>query len=70
MGERFRLISTFGFLGFIAGIFANVTYKYLIPWLSQIVFPMIGLDWILSGVAGAFLTLVLVTAWAYVSGPE
>jgi len=70
LGERFRLIITFGFLGFVAGIVANFTYRHIIPWLSTIVFPMIGLDWILSGVAGAFITLALVTAWAYVSGPE
>lgn len=70
MGERLKLISTFGFLGFIAGIVANFTYKYVIPWLSTIVFPLIGIEWILSGVAGALITIGLVTAWAYVSGPD
>lgn len=70
MGERFKLIATFGFLGFVAGIFANLTYKVIIPWLSTIVFPLIGLDWIFSGVAGALITIGLVTAWAYVSGPD
>ncbi len=70
MGERFKMIGTFAILGFVAGIVANVTWKYVIPWLSAIVFPMIGLEWVFSGVAGAFITLALVTAWAYVSGPS
>jgi len=64
------MIGTFTLLGFLAGIVANLTWKHVIPYLSQIVFPMIGLDWIFSGIAGAFLTLGLVTAWAYISGPS
>jgi hypothetical protein len=31
-------------------------------------FPTIGLDWILSGFAGAVLTVGLVMAWAYITG--
>jgi len=63
------MIATFAFLGFVAGVVANFTGKHVIPWLSQIVLPNIGIDWILSGFAGAFITIGLVTAWAYMSGP-
>jgi len=69
MNERLKMIAFFGFLGFLAGIVANFTGKYVIPWLSQIVLPTIGIDWILSGVAGALITVGLVTAWAYMTGP-
>ena len=69
MSERIKMIATFAFLGFVAGVVANFTGKYVIPWLSAIVLPNIGLDWILSGVAGALITVGLVTAWAYMSGP-
>ena len=69
MGDRVKMIVTFAFLGFFAGIVANATWKYVIPWLSTVVFPTLGLEWIFSGVAGAFITLGLVTAWAYISGP-
>jgi hypothetical protein len=69
MSDRLKMIATFGVLGFIAGIVANFTGKVIIPWLSVIVLPNIGLDWILSGVAGALITVGLVTAWAYMSGP-
>jgi hypothetical protein len=70
MNERLKMITTFGFLGFIAGLVANFTGKVIIPWLSQIVVPAIGIDWILSGVAGALITVGLVTAWAYMSPGE
>jgi len=69
MSERLKMIVTFAFLGFVAGIVANFTGKFIIPWLSTIVIPAIGVDWILSGVAGALITVGLVTAWAYMSGP-
>lgn len=70
MGERMKMFIMFGLLGFVAGIVANFTAKYVIPWLAQLVFPAIGLEWMLSGFAGAFLTVLLVTVWAYVTGPS
>jgi hypothetical protein len=70
MGDRIKMVGTFAILGFVAGIFANFTGKFVIPWLSTFVLPQIGIDWILSGVTGALITIGLVTAWAYMSGPE
>ncbi|MCW3982156.1 MAG: hypothetical protein NWE81_03490 [Candidatus Bathyarchaeota archaeon] len=70
MGDRIRIFVMFGLLGFAAGIVANFTAKYVIPWLSALVLPSIGLEWALSGFAGAFLTVLLVTVWAHVSSPE
>jgi len=70
MNERVKMIGTFGFLGFVAGLVANFTGKVIIPWLSSIVLPAVGIDWILSGVAGALITIGLVTAWAYMSPGE
>lgn len=70
MGDRVKMIATFALLGFVAGIVANFSGKFVIPWLSSFVLPNIGMDWILSGVAGALITIGLVTAWAYMTGPE
>lgn len=61
------MIVTFAVLGFVAGIVANFTGKFVIPWLSTFVLPTIGIDWVLSGVAGAIITIGLVTAWAYMT---
>ena len=70
MGDRIRIFVMFGLLGFVAGIIANFTAKYVIPWLSRLVIPSIGMEWVLSGFAGAFLTVLLVTVWAHVTAPE
>jgi len=69
LGDRIKMIGTFALLGFVAGLVANFTFRHVIPWLSSIVIPMIGVEWVLSGVAGAIITVGLVTAWAYISGP-
>ena len=66
MGERTKVLVSFALLGFMAGIFAKFTYEYSVPWLIAH-FPMISWDWILSGLAGAVLTMFLVTIWAYAS---
>ncbi len=71
MSERIKMLTTFAILGFFAGVIANFTYRHVIPWLSELVLPVLGLEWIFSGLAGAALTVLLVTAWAYLSGsPE
>ena len=70
MNDRVRISLIFGLLGFVAGIIANFTATYVIPWLSLVVFPQMALEWFLSGFAGAFLTVLMVTVWAYVSGPS
>jgi hypothetical protein len=70
MGDRIRVFALFGLLGFIAGIVANLSARHLIPWLQTLIFPSLLLEWVLSGVAGAFLTILLVTVWAYITAPS
>lgn len=70
MSDRLRIIAMFGFLGFVAGVIANVTARYVIPWLLTLIFPSVLLEWVFSGFAGAFLTVILVTVWAYVTSPS
>jgi hypothetical protein len=66
MQDRFKIFVMFAFLGFMAGIIAKATYQDVIPWIMTN-FPTVGLDWVLSGFAGALLTVGLVMVWAYVS---
>jgi hypothetical protein len=70
MGDRIRIFAMFGLLGFVAGIVANFTAKYVFPWLAMLVFPVVGLEWAISGFGGAFLTILLVAVWAYVTSPN
>lgn len=71
MGERLKIFGFVAILGFIAGVIAEVTAEYVIPTLISILPAFLSAKYILSGLAGAFLTVVLVSIWAYVTGkPE
>ena len=65
MSERLRVLLTFALLGFIAGILANVAYHTIIPTLIAAFPTILQAEWVLSGFAGAFLTIVVVVVWAY-----
>ena len=71
MGERLKIFLFVGLLGFFAGIIADITATYVIPALILLL-PQLGMvtRYLLSGLAGAFLTLILVSIWAYVTGPS
>ena len=66
MGERIKILLSFALLGFMGGIFAKFSYEYGWRWLITH-FPTIGWDWVLSGLAGAVLTMFMVTIWVYAS---
>jgi len=71
MGERLKVFAFIALLGFFAGIIADVTATYVIPALIALL-PFLGTftRYMLSGLAGALLTLVLVSIWAYITGPS
>ncbi|NIO38361.1 hypothetical protein GTO27_11775 [Candidatus Bathyarchaeota archaeon] len=70
MGERFKIFGLVALLGFMAGVIAQVTADHLIPWLLQILPQLVQIRFLVSGFAGACLTLVLVSVWAYITGPS
>ena len=70
MGERLKVFGLVALLGFTAGIIAELTAEYVIPTLLQILPAFLSAKYLLSGLAGACLTLVLVSIWAYVTGPS
>ena len=71
MSERLKVFAFVALLGFMAGIIADLTATYVIPALIAIL-PSLGMvtRYLLSGLAGAFLTLILVSVWAYFTGPS
>ncbi|MEM2440523.1 MAG: hypothetical protein QW493_04840 [Candidatus Bathyarchaeia archaeon] len=71
MGERLKVFAFVAILGFCAGILADITATYVIPTLLALL-PSLGVitRYLLSGLAGAFLTLVLVSIWAYITSPS
>jgi hypothetical protein len=71
MNSRFKIFGLIALLGFVAGIIAQVTATFLIPWLIQVL-PLLGgaTTYMISGFAGAVLTVALVGAWAYMTGKK
>ncbi len=69
MSDRLRVFAIVALLGFMAGIVAQVTATYFIPWLISVL-PLLGglTSFMVSGVAGAVLTVALVSVWAYLTG--
>jgi hypothetical protein len=68
MGERLRVFGIIALLGFMAGVIAQLTADYIIPWLMVVIPALVQIRFVVSGFAGAALTLVLVSVWAYVTG--
>jgi phage shock protein PspC (stress-responsive transcriptional regulator) len=69
MSERLKIFLLVALLGFIAGVIAQLAADYAIPWLVTVVPALIQIRFLVSGLAGAGLTLVLLSVWAYVTGP-
>ena len=67
MGDRLRVFGIVALLGFMAGVIAQLAADYAIPWLMTVLPALINIKWVVSGFAGACLTVVLVTTWAYMT---
>ncbi len=69
MGDRIRVFGIIALLGFMAGVIAQLAATYFIPWMISIL-PMLGelTSFMISGFAGACLTVALVSVWAYMTG--
>jgi hypothetical protein len=68
MGDRVKIFGIIALLGFMAGVIAQLAATYFIPWMISIL-PMLGglTSFMISGFAGACLTVALVGAWAYLT---
>jgi hypothetical protein len=69
MGERIKIFLVVALLGFLAGVIAQLAADYAIPWLMAVMPALVQIRFLVSGFAGACLTLVLISVWAYVAGP-
>ena len=66
MNDRLKIFGTIALLGFMAGVIANLAGTYFIPWMISIL-PMLGgiASYMLTGLAGACLTVAIVGVWAH-----
>lgn len=70
MSERIKILGIFAILGFLAGMLANFAYHTVLPTILAIFPEMLQAEWVLSGFAGALLTMLVLVLWAYLSGPR
>jgi hypothetical protein len=68
MNERVKVFGIIALLGFMAGVIAQLTADYIIPWLMVVIPALVQIKFLVSGLAGAVLTLALVSVWAYFTG--
>ena len=69
MDDRLKIFGVVALLGFMAGIVAQLTAEFIIPWMISILPALGGLtSYMVAGFAGAVLTVGLVSAWAYLTG--
>ena len=68
MGDRIKIFAIIALLGFMAGVIAQLAATYFIPWMISIL-PVLGglTSFMISGFAGACLTVALVGAWAFMT---
>jgi len=70
MGERLKVFLFVALLGFMAGVIADLAATYVIPALAALLPAFLNARYLLSGLAGAVLTVFLVSIWAYITGSE
>jgi uncharacterized membrane protein len=71
MNSRFKIFGLIALVGFVAGVIAQVTATYFIPWLILVLPSLAGLtSFVVAGFAGAVLTVAIVGAWAYMTGKK
>ena len=68
MNSRLKVFVVIAILGFMAAMIAQLTATIVIPWLVTVL-PLLGglTNYLISGFAGAGLTVVLVSVWAYMT---
>jgi len=71
MNSRVKVFGIIALLGFLAGVIAQVTAVYFIPWVVSVL-PLLGglTSFMVSGFAGAILTVAIVSVWAYMTGKK
>ena len=70
MGERLKVFGLVALLGFLAGVIAQLAAEHVVPTLVKVLPAFFSAKYVLSGLAGACLTLALVSIWAYITGPS
>jgi len=66
---RIKTFGLFALLGFVAGVGVNLVYRIAFPVLLKIMPEILRAEWIVSGLVGSVLTMIMLVLWAYLSKP-
>jgi len=66
---RIKAFALFALLGFVAGVVVNLVYRTAFPILLKILPEIFRAEWIVSGLVGSILTMIMLVLWAYLSKP-
>jgi hypothetical protein len=71
MTSRVKIFGVIAIVGFLAGVIAQVAATFFIPWFISVL-PLLGgaTSFMISGFAGAILTVAIVSVWAYMTGKK
>lgn len=64
---RVAVLTAFAVIGYFLGVAAYYMGKNLTPWLEKISPFLVNADWVIAGVIGAIVTVIVVVAWSYTS---
>ena len=67
MGDRLKVFILIAVLGFFAGIVADVFLVDLLPRIAENLPNLLNMRFVVSGILGAILTVLLVSIWAYLT---
>ncbi len=69
MTSRLKVFVIIALIGFLAGVLAQVVATYVIPAIQNAL-PSLGdiAPYLIAGFAGAVITVLIVAAWAYLTG--
>ncbi|MCL2691298.1 MAG: hypothetical protein FWE56_03460 [Candidatus Bathyarchaeota archaeon] len=71
MSNRIKTFAIIAILGFVIGIIAKVAADHISTWIEANTTSLAGITpYILAGIAGAILTIVIVIIWAHLTSKK
>jgi len=66
---RIKTFGLFALLGFVAGVGVNLVYRMAFPIILKTLPEILRAEWVVSGLVGSLLTMIMLVLWAYLSKP-
>jgi len=57
----------FAVIGYFIGVAAFYLFRNLEPWIREVLPMLVSAEWVVAGLIGAVVTVILVVVWSYTS---